>query len=143
MPAFLLSQFKDSGGATMMRVTFLGVILGFLFAVLPVDGHAFRCGSGLVIEGDSSAKVLIECGSPTYKESVGTKTDGKAPSHRDGKAQRASKTATRKNKEKVERWTYNCGEHDLVYVLTFEGGVLTKEETQGYGNGRSDCQGKR
>jgi hypothetical protein len=28
------------------------------------------------------------------------------------------------------------------YILTFEGGVQTKEETKGYGKGR-DCQGRR
>jgi hypothetical protein len=124
----------------MMKVTFLGVILGFLFAVLPVEGHAFRCGSGLVVEGDSMGKVQVECGAPTYKETVGTKTEGNSLTDRKGNKRNARSHA---KAGKVERWTYNCGEHDLVYVLTFEGGILTKEETQGYGKGRSDCMGRK
>lgn len=94
--------------------------------------HAFRCGNGLVVEGDRKGTVLVECGPPTTKEVVGTKS---TESMRPGSRQKKS--------GKVEKWIYNCGEHDLVYVLTFEDGVLMKEETQDYGKGRSDCKGRR
>ena len=117
----------------------------FLTLVAPADIPAFRCGSGLVVIGNSTGKVLIECGPPTSKETAGTATK----EYQTGK--KAVKTAGRTVKSaarpgaagKVERWFYNCGEHDFLYVLTFEGGVLTKEETQGYGKGRSDCLGKQ
>ena len=129
----------------MVRIAITAACLAVLLSALsPKDGHAFRCGSGLVTEGDRSGKVLIECGPPTFKEGAGSKTAGKSRMEREKKTRKGSESkAHRENSGKVERWTYNCGEHDFIYVLTFEGGVLTKEETMGYGKGRSDCQGKR
>jgi hypothetical protein len=126
----------------MARMVVSVGLLTLLLVVLPDDGRAFRCGSGLVIEGDRTGKVLIECGPPTYKEAGGARTKGKS---RTAREQRTSpEPAThRENSRKVERWVYNCGENDFVYILTFEGGVLTKEETKGYGKGRSDCLGRR
>ena len=128
----------------MVRIAISAGLLALLLAALPVDGQAFRCGSGLVIEGDRTGKVLIECGAPTSKEVAGTKTTERSRVDRGKKTRKASGPGTRReNPGKVERWTYNCGEHDFIYVLTFEGGVLTKEETMGYGKGRSDCEGRR
>jgi hypothetical protein len=128
----------------MVRIALWAGVLALLLAALPGNGLAFRCGSGLVVEGDRTGKVLIECGPPTYKEAAGAKKTGKSPTGHAKKARKASDPAEyREHSGKVERWFYNCGEHDLLYVLTFEGGVLTKEETQGHGKGRSDCQGKR
>ena len=96
------------------------------------------------MEGDRTGKVLIECGPPTYKEAAGSKTKGKSQTARGIKTRKSPEPGThRENSGKVERWFYNCGEHDFVYILTFEGGVLTKEETKGYGKGRSDCLGRR
>jgi len=115
--------------------------------VLAVPGYspAFRCGSGLVNIGDKTGKVLIECGPPTSKEAAGAKTKGKSTKTERGKGK--GKTTGQKtyqeSSRKVERWFYNCGEHDFIYVLTFAGGVLEKVETEGYGKGRSDCQGRR
>lgn len=129
----------------MVKSAVSAALLTLLLAAVPDDGRAFRCGSGLVIEGDRTGKVLIECGPPTSKEVGGSKKQGK--SHQtDGvkKTQKSSQSGTHhENSGKVERWFYNCGEHDFVYILTFEGGVLTKEEMKGYGKGRSDCQGRR
>jgi hypothetical protein len=119
-------------------------VAALLTLIVPGDAQAFRCGSGLVIEGDRTGKVLIECGPPTYKEAAGVKTKGKSQKARGKKTRTSSEPVThRENSGKVERWFYNCGEHDFVYILTFEGGVLTKEETKGFGKGRSDCQGRR
>ena len=74
---------------------------------------------------------------------------GSRTARKTGKTEGAKKkelTVAKPNRKdvssKVERWFYNCGDHDFVYVLTFEGGVLAKEETEGYGKGRSDCLGK-
>jgi hypothetical protein len=81
-------------------------------------------------------------GPPTYKEAAGSKTKGKSQTSPREKTRKSSEPGThRENSGKVERWFYNCGEYDFVYILTFEGGVLTKEETKGYGKGRSDCRG--
>ncbi len=105
------------------------------------DAQAFRCGSGLVRIGDTTGKVLIECGPPTYKEGAGTKA--KAKSTKAERDRAAERRGSRGAGRKAERWFYNCGEHDFLYVLTFGGGVLEKEETQGYGKGTSDCEGRR
>jgi hypothetical protein len=107
------------------------------------DARAFRCGSGLVKTGDSTGKVLIECGPPTYKEGAGTKTRKKSAKTETVRAKPAERKSSRGASRKGERWFYNCGEHDFVYVLTFAGGVLEKEETEGYGKGKSDCLGRR
>jgi hypothetical protein len=56
-----------------------------------------------------------------------------------GKGKTTGQKTCQESSRKVERWFYNCGEHDFTYVLTFAGGVLEKEETEGYGKGRSDC----
>jgi hypothetical protein len=116
-----------------------------LILAVPGDGGAFRCGAGLVLTGDKSGKVLIECGPPTSREVVGAKTKGKTTKTERAKQkhQPLEKATYKESSQKVERWYYNCGAHDFIYVLTFEGGVLTKEETEGYGRGKSDCLGKR
>jgi len=127
----------------MVRMVLSAGILALLLAAVADDGLAFRCGSGLVVQGDRTGKVLVECGPPTSKEVVkaqGSKTSRAASGK---KTQKSTAPEYRERSGKVEQWTYNCGDHDLVYVLTFEGGVLTREETQGHGKGRSDCQGRR
>ena len=118
-------------------------VAAVLVLTLPGGAQAFRCGSGLVKIGDTTGKVLIECGPPTYKEGAGTKTTEKSVKTAKTKDVPAERKTTRGTSRKVQRWFYNCGEHDFLYILTFEGGVLTKEETQGYGKGKSDCEGAR
>lgn len=129
----------------MVKIALSAVLLMLLLAAVPDDGRAFRCGSGLVIPGDRTGKVLIECGPPTSKEAAGSKR--RVKSHQTDRAKKTRSSSEsrsyREDSGKMERWFYNCGEHDFVYILTFEGGVLTKEETKGYGKGRSDCQGGR
>jgi hypothetical protein len=41
----------------------------------------------------------------------------------------------------VEKWTFNCGEGDYLYVLIFVGGSLSTIESAGRGSGQSDCRG--
>jgi hypothetical protein len=120
----------------------VGVVALLAFAVTG-DAEAFRCGSGLVKTGDSTGKVLIECGQPTYKEGAGTKTKVKSSKTVKVQDKPAERRSSRGTSRKVERWYYNCGESDFIYVLTFAGGVLEKEQTEGYGKGKSDCQGRR
>ncbi len=127
------------------------------------DCAAFRCGDGFVSEGASKTRVLLECGQPTSKEKVGVKKetgeatakgkkgDKKAKRQKKdkkyGKDSKDSRPAVRGeydkvSKKRIEKWYYNCGDNDFIYVLSFEGGVLKKEETEGYGKGKSDCKGK-
>jgi hypothetical protein len=127
----------------MVRMILTAGLAALLLAVFTAEGLAFRCGSGLVVEGDRTGKVLIECGPPSSKEVVPAKTGGTSRPVSGKKKGQSAGSEYRERSGKVERWTYNCGDHDLIYVLTFEGGVLTHEETQGHGRGRSDCQGRR
>ncbi len=99
--------------------------------LFPGTASALRCGQGLVMVGDVKAKVLAECGEPQYRETVGERES----------ARRKGEGAWKKTTKKVEEWTYNCGEGDFIYVLTFEGGKLVKEEPVARGKGKSRCQG--
>jgi hypothetical protein len=124
------------------------------------DCVAFRCGSGFVTVGDSQTKVALQCGQPTSKQKAGVKKEvgdaaikQKQQYKKASKKERERKHGTQKQSvlrseyegtsgKKVEKWYYNCGENDFIYVLTFEGGVLKSEETEGYGRGKSDCKGR-
>jgi hypothetical protein len=105
--------------------------------------HAIRCGNEIVGTGDSKAKVLIKCGKPTHQEKVAAKksTTTKGQKRTSGEKQVAYDTRHTASKN-VEKWTYNCGKDDFIYVLTFEGGVVVKEDTDGRGRGASECMGR-
>ena len=118
-----------SNGSMFSALVFSLLISAFLFPCPEV--FAFRCGNGVVSIGDTKSRVLIECGKPTYRERAGSKDTYSG--EKSGKKKRSSKT--------VDQWSYNCGDGDFIYVLTFEGGKLTKEETNGRGRGKSHCQG--
>lgn len=108
------------------------------------DCPAFRCGNGLVTEGDTKAKVLIECGKPTYKEKTsGKQKKIKTTSTKSRIVEGVSPQKKYQNRSRsVEKWYYNCGNNDFIYVLEFENGILQKEDTVGRGKGKSDCMGK-
>jgi len=55
---------------------------------------------------------------------------------------KSTKTKSGKTTKTVEQWTYNCGKDDFIYILTFEGGRLVREETDGRGRGESECKGR-
>jgi hypothetical protein len=108
--------------------------------------HAFRCGDGFVSVGDSKAKVIQECGKPSSKEKERVKKDRRSRKIEKDKNESGDSKGSYLSKEKkksTEKWFYNCGENDFIYILTFEGGKLKSEETGGYGKGKSDCKGHR
>jgi len=117
-----------------LQIFLIGIIILFFCGT---NGFAFRCGAGLVSSGDTKARVKIICGQPTAKEKVceGQQTYPLADKN----------TKTKKSKkcgDKVEVWYYNCGDNDYIYALTFEDGILKKEDTEGHGKGKSECLGK-
>ena len=72
-----------------------------LTLAIPGDAQAFRCGSGLVRVGDTTGKVLVECGPPSYKEGAGTKTKAKSI-----KTEKAKDTSVKKLPGDVRgRWS--------------------------------------
>ncbi|MCX7982536.1 MAG: DUF2845 domain-containing protein [Syntrophales bacterium] len=109
----------------------LVVISAVLFFIYPEMAIALRCGKGLVSIGDVKAKVLAECGEPQMKEKVRLKDDRYLE----------VKEGRKKVGRQVEKWTYNCGEGDFIYVLTFDGGKLIKEEPVSRGKGANRCRG--
>lgn len=98
--------------------------IGFLLlgsGAARADDNTFRCGSDLVSVGDTSGKVMLVCGKPSWSESVGYSN----------------------GLREVQIWYYNCGRDDFLYALHFMGGRLRRIESQGYGAGESDCRGPR
>jgi hypothetical protein len=112
-----------SPGEAMMIKSLGFIALACLFfpAVAFSEYNNFRCGHELVSLGDTSGRVFMECGEPTWKEMVG---------YRDGLMDN-------------QLWYYNCGSSDFLYILHFVGGKLKQIESEGYGTGQSDCYGPR
>jgi hypothetical protein len=138
-------------GKMVVFLSCIGMVLFFAH----VDCAAFRCGDGFVSVGDIKTKVVLECGQPTSKEKVGVKketgessTAKKITRHKESKKKnKANHPSLRTEYEgtsnkRIEKWYYNCGDNDFIYILTFEGDTLKQEETGGYGKGKSDCGGK-
>ena len=98
---------------------------------------AFRCGSGLVSDGDTKTQVLVTCGKPTSKEKSCEDSQQYTSLDKHGKAKKHKKCG-----KKLEVWHYNCGDNDFIYKLTFENEKLADETTEGRGRGKSDCKGK-
>jgi hypothetical protein len=115
---------------TNMTIIFLASIFFLFFSAH--ETFAFRCGSGMVSEGDTKTQVLVTCGKPTTKEKSCENRQYTSTNNRN----------SRKCGKKLEIWHYNCGEGDFIYALTFENNILTDETTQGRGRGKSKCMGK-
>jgi len=117
---------------SMAQKTYIFMMTTFCIVLLKSqDCAAFRCGKGLVSTGDAKVKVLTECGKPTYKETGRKKAGTKI----------AGGTANRHDSGNVEKWYYNCGDNDFIYVLEFENNILQREDTVDRGKGKSDCMG--
>lgn len=79
-------------------------------------GDSLRCGSRLVSAGALAPAVLAACGEPAYRE-VWRYDDASY-------AQYVGDT---------EAWTYNFGPNQLLRILRFREGRLTRIDTDGYG----------
>jgi hypothetical protein len=135
---------KETSMKTRMKTNIVLFLVALLFCLFfTLEAYAFRCGDEIIGAGDSKAKVLTRCGKPMLKEKVGakksTRMKGEKRGAADGQYVYHKKQSSTKN---VEKWSYNCGKDDFIYVLTFEGGVVAKEETDGRGRGPSECLGK-
>ena len=120
-----------------MKKCFLVSLLFVAIILMSVDCYAFRCGNDIVSKGDSSAAVTSKCGKPDWQETIKTETKG-TYSGGGSKVGKYSEVT-----EKVEKWYYNCGQFDFIYVLTIKAGQLVKIETAGRGSGESRCQLKK
>ncbi len=130
---------KEKAGS-MKKMMAMLVVAAFVFC-FGSEASAFRCnqGKGLVSNGDSKARVRIECGKPDSVEKVKSVTRGRYLGGEDPNTGRSRGGIYAEETLAIEKWYYNCGESDFLYVLTFEGDILIAEETAGRGNGPSRC----
>ncbi len=70
---------------------------------------SLRCGSRLVVLGETKTDVAFKCGPPLHEQFVGEKI---------------VRTRYGYDKMVVEEWVYNFGPTDFLHTLRFEGGRL-------------------
>ena len=107
----------------------LFLLVGFALASLRpagADDSVFRCGGESVSVGDSRYTVEKICGRPSRSESV-------AKNSKDKKQKQPKGTTSKSSSGKVQKWYYDRGYGDFVYVLTFEKDTLKKIDKAGRG----------
>lgn len=105
-------------------VTAAGLLL---LAALPAGADSLRCGSRLIVEGDSIEKVLQFCGEPASQQRTWII---RQPRFRFGNDYIAFPG---KEDVPVDLWTYDLGPGKLLRRLRFIAGELVDIETLGYG----------
>ena len=100
-------------------------VIGCLLGVFLIftDCYAFRCGDNLVSSGDSVVSLNARCGRPSWRSST---------------IQQFGNTW-----ERVEKWFYNCGKDDFIYVLTIKGDRIISDTSLERGAGTSQCKGRK
>jgi len=78
------------------------------------DSLGIYCDGDLIGKGASKAEVLLRCGEPLMRETVG-----------DIRQQ----TPDGRTRLRVEEWTYDVGEGSFLRILTFHGGTLVEIDT--------------
>jgi len=118
------------------------VCVAFLLSPLSaVHAEGMRCGTKLVVAGDTKLEVLKKCGEPDFKETIkmlktskevnlssaGTSTNltsrhSSLSSHKH--SDQSGITLGTETIEAVEQWSYNRGPTQFIKLLTFRGGRL-------------------
>ena len=109
----------------MIRLT---IFLILLAAASPA--WALRCGTRLVGPGDQDFQVRSRCGEPIWIERSS-----------EFEVLGAYGPYERQHETLIEAWTYNFGPRTLMRRLVFRDGVMSREDTLGYGVNRvgGDC----
>ncbi len=102
------------------------------------SAHAFRCGNKIVRDGMHETQVIRACGEPTTRRFIGRAVRGVqvpfvhhgSPGH---SVYRSPGFGHFMTEVIITEFTYNFGPRKLMRRLLFEGGVLVKIETIGYG----------
>jgi len=117
------------------------ILIAFVTIVLlltSTSAFGFRCGRKIVTENMHEAQVIRACGSPTTSRHLGyavrgtyvpvrrSLTGGVTVEHFPGYGHFTEEVA-------LTEFVYNFGPRKLMRRLMFEGGVLVKIETIGYG----------
>jgi hypothetical protein len=111
--------------------TFL-LVLGGLVTATADASDLLRCGSKVIVQGDSPGKVRALCGAP---EDVTATSVLRRPSYR--RQGQVHYYGDQFVQVPVEAWTYNFGPQRLMHRLRFVDGVLESIETLGYGHHES------
>jgi hypothetical protein len=109
-------------------LTLLPVAMLLAGMALPAAADSFRCGSRLVVEGDSAGKLRTLCGEPA--EITVTNVLRPAWVWVGGRRFRVGQDPV---VVPVETWTYNLGSLRLLRRIRIEDGLVTRIDTLGYG----------
>jgi hypothetical protein len=102
------------------------LVLGLLASS---PAFAFRCGTKIIVEGDARSEVLAKCGEPA--DIVAQQSVFRRPMvWARGRPYYIGRDYM---EVPVESWIYNFGPNKLMRRVRFEGGVVAKIETMGYG----------
>ena len=117
----------------------ISAVAAFLISALLASepAEAFRCGNKLVRDGMHEQQVVARCGQPTTMRHLGrairtldyfshVRLHGYTYWRRPGFTHLATEVI-------VTEYVYNFGPRKLMRRLIFEGGVLVRIETIGYG----------
>jgi hypothetical protein len=129
MPAMMLQR-----GGSMLRFVLAAAVFSFSAIAFPAGGVSpafaedtvFRCGGETVAIGDSRYTVQKICGKPSRSESV-------AKGSKDKKQKQPKGATSGSSSGKLQKWYYDRGYGDYVYILTFANDKLKKIETSGRG----------
>ena len=104
--------------------------------LIALPAEAARCGSALIVKGDSQAKVQKYCGEPATKSNYYAVRRGTYPTrNEDGDwvpPERDFKLIGR-TEVLVEDWVYNFGPNKFMRKIRFTNGVVEDIETVGRG----------
>lgn len=111
----------------------------------PAQADGMRCGTKLVVTGDTKLEVLSKCGEPDFKEIIKLLKQSKSVNLSDNSTQRGVNLNSRHSNvssstaqsgitlgtetiEAIEQWSYNQGPTKFIKLLTFRGGRLESVE---------------
>lgn len=114
--------------AAMVRTTLIAGLAMLTLAAGAAHADALRCGTRLVTDGDSAAKVVALCGEPT--EVRRSSILRRPVMWLYGRPYYLSDDLV---EVPVETWIYNLGPQKLMRQLRFEDGVLVEVKTLGHG----------
>ena len=120
----------------IMRKLLAAPLLACALLLASDPAHALRCGSKLVLRGMLESEVQAYCGEPSAVRDLGYVVRsfhplGHWPPY--GGVLFRYGPGNYYQEVQVTEYIYNFGPRKLMQRLRFEGGVLTKVETMGYG----------
>jgi hypothetical protein len=110
-------------------------VAALALAVSTGPAFALRCGTDLVIEGQTKFDVLLRCGAPSFTDGrLEYRPGGPNPTiPRPIESLGQTYPFASGRETQVEEWVYNFGPTQLMSVLIFENGRLIEIRTLGYG----------